>query len=61
MTKYQEEPSLMEVRKWKEQCGQENSLLTQEEYLRKLKLLVDRLNSEYHLNLQSVSLPSVKQ
>lgn len=51
MNNYQEDPSLLEVRKWKEQCDQENSQLTQEEYLEKLRQIVQTMKAQYHFNL----------
>jgi hypothetical protein len=49
--KYPEDPSLLEVRKWKEQCNQENSQLTQAEYLEKLQQIAQTLKVQYQLNL----------
>jgi hypothetical protein len=49
--KYPEDPSLLEVREWKEQCRQENSQLTQTEYLEKLKKIAQTMSAQYHLNL----------
>jgi len=59
MTNYQEEPSLLEVRQWKEQCYQEDRGLTNEEYLKKLEQLVERVSVEYQLNLPTVTLSTV--
>ena len=59
MTNYQEEPSLLEVRQWKEQCYQEDRWLTNEEYLKKLEQLVERVSVEYQLNLPTVTLSTV--
>ncbi len=50
MTKYPEDPSLLEVREWKEQCSQENSQLTQAEYLEKLQQIAQTVEAQYHLN-----------
>lgn len=58
MTNYQEEPSLLEVRQWKEQCRLERMQLTDEQYLKKLKEVTAKLKAEYHLNCQTVT-PSV--
>lgn len=58
MTNYQEEPSLLEVRAWKERCYQEDRHLTDVEYLKKLKEVSARLKAEYHFNLpQTDELP----
>ncbi|EDN68311.1 hypothetical protein BGP_5142 [Beggiatoa sp. PS] len=51
MNKYQEAPSLLEVRQWKEQCNQENSQLTQTEYLEKLRQIAQMIDTQYYLNL----------
>ncbi len=51
MNKYPEDSSLLEVRKWKEQCCQENSQLTQVEYLEKLQKIAQTISAQYHLNL----------
>lgn len=51
MNNYPEDPSLLEVRKWKEQCDQENSQLTQAEYLEKLRQIAQTLEAQYNLNL----------
>ena len=51
MNKYPEEPSLLEVREWKEQCHQENSQLNQAEYLEKLQQIVRTMSVQYQLNL----------
>jgi hypothetical protein len=51
MNKYPEDPSLLEVREWKEQCRKENSQLTQAEYLEKLQKIVQTMSAQYHLNL----------
>ncbi|OAD22653.1 hypothetical protein THIOM_001528 [Candidatus Thiomargarita nelsonii] len=51
MNKYPEDPSLLEVRKWKEQCRQEDSQLTQAEYLEKLQKIAQTVSAQYHLNL----------
>ncbi len=47
MTKYPEEPSLLEVREWKEECSQENSQLTQAEYLEKLQQIAENFELGY--------------
>jgi len=60
MTNYQEEPSLLEVRAWKEQCYQEDRHLTNEEYLKKLKEVTARLKAEYHLNSPTVMPSAIK-
>jgi len=36
---------------WKEQCRQENSQLTQAEYLEKLQQIAQTVSAQYHLNL----------
>jgi flagellar motor switch protein FliM len=59
MTNYQEEPSLLEVREWKERCRQRRSQLTDEEYLKKLQQLVEQVSVEYQLNLPTVTLSTV--
>jgi hypothetical protein len=51
MNNYPEDPSLLEVRKWKEQCDQENSQLTQAEYLEKLQQIAQTMKAQYNLNL----------
>jgi hypothetical protein len=51
MNKYPEDPSLLEVREWKEQCSQEESQLTQAEYLEKLRQIAQTVEAQYHLNL----------
>ncbi len=57
MTKYQEDPSLLEVRQWKEQCYQEDRHLTPEEYLNKLKRIAEEVKTKYHFNLPQMNLP----
>jgi len=59
MTNYQEEPSLLEVREWKERCRQRRSQLTDKEYLKQLQQLVERVSVEYQLNLPTVTLSTV--
>ncbi len=59
MTNYQEEPSLLEVREWKERCRQRRSQLTDKEYLNQLQQLVERVSVEYQLNLPTVTLSAV--
>jgi len=49
--KYPEDPSLLEVREWKEQCRIEDSQLTQTEYLEKLQQVAQTVEAQYHLNL----------
>ena len=61
MNNYQEEPSLLEVRQWKEQCRLERMQLTDEEYLKKLKEVSARLKAEYHLNSPQTNPPLVEQ
>jgi hypothetical protein len=56
---YQEEPSLLEVRKWKEQCQLERSQLTDEEYLKKLKEEAENFKAKYNIHLQRVTLSPV--
>ena len=51
MNNYPEEPSLLEVREWKELCSQEDSQLTQAEYLEKLQQIAQTVEEQYHLNL----------
>jgi hypothetical protein len=51
MNKYPEDPSLLEVREWKEQCSQEESQLTQAEYLEKLRQIAQTVEAQYNLNL----------
>jgi hypothetical protein len=51
MNNYPEDPSLLEVREWKEQCCQEESQLTQAEYLEHLRQIAQTLEAQYHLNL----------
>jgi hypothetical protein len=60
MTNYQEEPSLLEVRAWKEQCQKERSQLTDVEYLQKLKEVVARFETQYHIKLKRVTLPATR-
>ncbi len=55
MIKYQEEPSLLEVREWKEQCRLERSQWTDEEYLKNLKEVADSLIKLYHIKLRPAS------
>jgi hypothetical protein len=57
MNKYQEEPSLLEVRAWKEQCYREDRHLTDAEYLKKLKEVTARLKAEYQSNLPPANRP----
>lgn len=59
MTNYQEEPSLLEVRDWKEQCRLERSQWTDEEYLRNLKEVAENLINQYHIKLRPATLSSV--
>ncbi len=54
--KYPEDPSLLEVREWKEQCRQEESQLTQAEYLEKLQQVAQTVEAQYHINLQTQKL-----
>jgi len=56
MNKYPEDPSLLEVREWKEQCNQENNQLTQAEYLEKLQKIAQTMSAQYHLNLPTQKL-----
>ena len=50
-----EEPSLLEVRAWKEQCRQEAEQLTPEEYIQHLRKTVEQLMATYHLQLPVVA------
>jgi len=56
MNKYKEEKSLLKVREWKEKSYQESKNLSAEEYIRKLKATVQKIMSEYNLNLERVTL-----
>jgi len=49
-----EEQSLLEVRKWKEECRQETEHLTPEEYIQWIRATSEELLSNYHLKLQGV-------
>jgi hypothetical protein len=60
MTNYQEEPSLLEVRQWREHCRLERRQLTDEEYLKRLKEVSARLKAEYHLNSPTVMPSAIK-
>jgi len=60
MIKYQEEPSLLEVREWKEQCRLERSQWTDEEYLKNLKEVAESLINQYQIKLRPATLSSVK-
>ena len=58
MTKTQrprEERSLQEVRQWKAQSSQESHSLSAEEYLERLRGIVQNIMAEYHLTLTIVS------
>ena len=61
MIKYQEEPSLLEVRQWREQCRLERRQLTDEEYLKKRKEVSARWKAEYPLHSPTVVLPCRRQ
>ncbi len=56
MDKYKEEKSLLKVREWKEKSYQESKNLSAQEYIRKLKVTVQKIMSEYHLQLERVAL-----
>lgn len=50
-----EERSLQEVRQWKVKSSQESQSLSAEEYLERLRGIVQNLMTEYHLTLKIVS------
>ena len=49
-----EELSLLEVRKWKEECRQETDHLAPEDYIQWIRTTTEELLAKYHLKLQVV-------
>jgi hypothetical protein len=49
-----EEQSLLEVRKWKEECRQETDHLTPEEYIQWIRATSEELLAKHHLKLEGV-------
>ncbi len=54
MSEYKEDPSLLEVRVWKEKCRQEFEHLSDEEIRESLRVDSKRVLSKYHVELEQV-------
>jgi len=56
MNKIREERSLLEVRKWKEQCRLEDQNLSPKEYLKKLRAISEKIKAQHNICLERVFL-----